>query len=277
MFDISLGLYKMFKEHRGTKRVGMKLIFLNQKGGVGKSTVATNCAYALAGKGKKTLLIDLDPQANSTVIFCPNIPSERSISDLFANPRKVCLSDLVIPGRFEEKEVENLFLIPSNIHLAITSEQALSKHHREKILHDQLKKLEKKFDFVLIDCPPNLGILTVNAIFTAHVIIIPIIYSRYALDGLSDLLDTIDEVLRGHPTSIRILRNAYDIKTSRTNRVVEELIASYRDVLFSTVIRRSEAINQAQFNGETVFTFDPNGTGAEDFLSLTRELVHEGN
>ena len=132
----------------------MKIIILNQKGGAGKSTISTNMAYCLAMSGKKTLLIDMDPQAHSSVIFCTDIPRNQTVGELLSS--KSCKIDDVIRQAVlgeNEEPVENLFIIPSNIHLAITAEQITTKIHREKLLHNHLKKIEKDFDFIIIDCP----------------------------------------------------------------------------------------------------------------------------
>src|ERR671914_403487 len=183
------------------RRRAMKIAILNQKGGVGKTTVAVNLAYGLAQAGKRTVLIDLDPQAHATVIYCADIPRDRTVKEIFEHPN----AD-----------------------------------------------------------PPNLGVITVNAIYTADWVLIPTTYGRYSLDGIADLFASIEEIREGK-RDCRILRNAFDSRTSATNDYIEKQLESVRSHVLKTVIRKSEAINQAQISGEPVLTFDPKGHGAADF------------
>ncbi|HIE29393.1 TPA: ParA family protein [Candidatus Poribacteria bacterium] len=252
----------------------MKLIILNQKGGVGKSTVATNMAYSLALSGKRTLLIDIDPQAHSTVIFCPDVPKNNTVNELLSK-KSFKIGDTIREAKIgdNEKPVENLFIIPSNIHLAITAEQITTKIHREKLLHNHLKKIETDFDFIIIDCPPSVNVLTVNAIYASDMIIIPTIYGRYSLDGIADLFQSIEEVKESSDFKYMILRNNRDSRNKLSNEFVEEQLAPFKKNLLKTVIRRNEAINQAQMNNEPVMVFDPRSYGTEDFKKLTREII----
>ncbi len=252
----------------------MQLTILNQKGGVGKSTVTTNMAYCLAASGLKTLIIDMDPQAHSSVIFCREIPRENTINELLSN-KSAKIGNVIrqaVAGE-EEQPVENLFIIPSNIHLAITAEQITTKIHREKLLHNHLKRIEKDFDFIIIDCPPAVNVLTVNAIYTSDAILIPTTYGRYSLDGIADLFQSIREVKESDNFTYWILRNSRDARTKLSNAFVEEQLAPFKKNLLTTVIRRNEAINQAQMNNEPVLIFEPRSYGAEDFNKLTREII----
>ncbi len=252
----------------------MKLTILNQKGSVGKSTVTTNMAYCLSVSGKKTLIVDMDPQAHSSVIFCRDIPRNNTINELLSN-KSFKTGDVVrqaVAGE-DEQPVENLFIIPSNIHLAITAEQITTKIHREKLLYNHLKRIEKDFDFIIIDCPPAVNVLTVNAIYTSDVILIPTTYGRYSLDGIADLFQSIKEVKEEDDFAYWILRNSRDARTKLSNAFVEEQLAPFKKNLLTTVIRRNEAINQAQMNNEPVMIFEPRSYGAEDFKKLTREII----
>jgi chromosome partitioning protein len=260
----------------------MKIVVLNQKGGVGKSTITVNLGYGLAKAGKKTLILDLDPQGHSSVIYVPEVPKEETVSELFRNKNfdvtRVIRPAVVMQDDTENdqtSEVENLFIIPSNIHLAASSESIISRTHREKILHNHLKKIENKFDYILVDCPPTLGVLTVNAIYTADLILIPTSYSKYSLDGISDLFNSIAEVKESENYNYRILRSIKDSRSTRTNAVIEEALEDFQDHLLKTVIRRNEAINQAQMVDQPVFLFDPNSSGVQDFTSLTEEIINE--
>jgi chromosome partitioning protein len=256
------------------RKRAMKIAILNQKGGVGKTTVTVNLAYGLAQAGKRTLLIDLDPQAHATVIYCTDIPRERTIKEVFEH-RNAELPGLIIPAEVDGTPVENLSIVPSSIHLAVTAERLISQHYRERRLHTQAEKLGDSYDYILLDCPPNLGVITVNAIYTADWVLIPTTYGRYSLDGIADLFASIEEIREGK-RDCWILRNAFDSRTSATNEYIEKQLENVRSHVLKTVIRKSEAINQAQISGEPVSTYDPRGHGAQDFKALTKEVMHHG-
>jgi chromosome partitioning protein len=252
-----------------------KITVLNQKGGVGKTTVSVNLAYGLARVGKRTLLIDLDPQAHSTAIYCPEVPRDVTIGAVFEN-RKADLGALVLPAEVKGETSENLWIIPSNIHLAVTAERVISQHFREQILDRALKRLAGQYDVVLLDCPPNLGVITANAIYTADTILIPTTYGKYSLDGIADLFASI-EVPRGDRQDGRyVLRNAFGSRNRQTDDHVDRELENVEELLPQTALRKTEAINQAQISGEPIFTYDPGGHGAQDFETLTREVLRRG-
>ena len=261
----------------------MKIVILNQKGGVGKTTVTVNLAFGLANVGKKTLIIDIDPQAHSSVIYVSEVLKEETVGRLFQNKnfdieQIIQKTSVIIDENGEDKKgiVKNLFIIPSNIHLASIAESITFKTYREKILHNHLKKINKEYDYILIDCPPTLNVLTINAIFTADFICIPTNYSKYSLDGISDLFESITEIKESKNYGYKILRNIKDVRSSRTNEVIENQLINFKDNLFKTIIRRTESINQSQMLNLPVSIFDPKSTGADDFFNLTKEVLKHG-
>ena len=253
----------------------MRIALLNQKGGVGKTSVAINLAYGLALQGANTLLLDLDPQAHASMIYCDDNPPT-TINDIFER-RDAELQPLIRPAVVAGEQVGMLTIVPSNIRLAVIAERMITEHFRERRLHTQLQHVGDSFEYVVMDCPPNLGILTVNAIFTADLIVIPVTYGRYALDGTADLLESIDIIREGSVTQWSILRNAFDARNRATVAYVNNELANVEANLMKTIIRRTEAINQAQIRRQPVYTYEPRSRAARDFTSLTKEIQEYGS
>jgi len=250
----------------------MKIAVINQKGGVGKTTVAVNLAYELTRLKRRVLLIDLDSQAHSTVIYLPN-HSGLSIADALVR-NGVDINPIIFTAKVRSEEVPNFSIVPSSLKLGIVAEAISQRNFRERILHNLLKKIESEYDYLLFDCPPTLGVISVNAIYTADKILIPTSYGRYALDGVGDLFATLCEIYEERRIDYRILRNSLDTRTTSTNSFVEEQLKTFQ--LLNTVIRKNESINQSQINGVPVSVFNPKSHGAIDFQKLAQEVNDGG-
>jgi chromosome partitioning protein len=170
--------------------------------------------------------------------------------------------------------IDTLNIIPSNIKLATVVEQISGTLYREKILKNHLDKIADTYDYIVLDCPPTLGILAINAIYCANSIIVPTSFGRYSLDGMADLLGAVKEIKEGQSYNFFILKNLYEKRNSQTNKYVNEQLESLKDNTFTTIMSKNEAINQAQITNLPVQVFNPASKGAQDFALLTEEVIH---
>lgn len=242
---------------------------INQKGGVGKTTTSINLACGLARKGQQVLLIDLDPQAHSTIGLGIEPGSyQLAMHDVLVNRRDI--NEIIL-----KTPIDNLSLAPSHIKLDKAEHQLSPEMFRESFLHKSIRGLN--YDFIVIDCRPTLGTLTINALYASNFIIVPCEVGRYALDGFSDLMEAIDKVKNseGHDKEqfIRILLTRYDARNRVSNEWVLDQLAPFKKLLLDTIIRKNEALNQAHMAQEPIFIYKPDSTGAQDYEQLTNEFL----
>jgi ATPases involved in chromosome partitioning len=242
----------------------------NQKGGVGKTTTSVNLGASLASLGKRVLLVDIDPQGNTTSgIGINKADVENSIYDVLINevPAKDAIVETAIPG---------LKIIPATIQLAGAEIELVPTMSREVRLKKSLQLVKNQFDYILIDCPPSLGILTINSLTAADSVIIPIQCEYYALEGLSQLLNTIRLVQKHLNTSLQIegvLLTMFDARTNLGIQVIEEVKKYFQQKVYQTIIPRNVRLSEAPSHGQAIITYDPRSKGAEVYLELAKEVI----
>lgn len=251
--------------------MGKIIAIAMQKGGVGKTTTSINLSAALAAKGKKVLVVDTDPQGNTTSGFgIEKNELDRTIYDLMLNECSVkeCILNEVRP---------NLNLIPSNINLAAIEIELIDRDSKEFVLKKELDWVRADYDYVIIDCPPSLGLLTVNALTAADAVLVPLQCEYYALEGLGQLITTVNLVKERLSPDLNmegIFFTMYDSRTNLSQQVVENVKANVSQRVFRTVIPQNIRLAEAPSFGRPVIEYDPRSAGAEAYLALADELIN---
>lgn len=259
------------KKRKNPDKDTLILSIINQKGGVGKSTTAVNLSAALGEKGYKVLLVDLDPQGNSSSgLGFDKTNCEVCSYDCLLNDEVTTAETIV------DVETKNVWLIPATIELAGAEAELVQEIARESRLSEALDEIDGQFDFILVDCPPSLGLLTVNALTAADELIIPIQCEFYALEGLSKILDSTNMVkkrLNKKLSIFGVVITMYDKRTSLAKQVAEEVENFFGDKVFKTRIPRTVRISEAPGFGQPITEYDPNGKGAEAYRNLAKEVI----
>lgn len=250
--------------------MGKVIAIANQKGGVGKTTTSVNLAAALAVLEKKVLLIDADPQANATSGLGISV-EDKKVGTYELLEHTAAIEKTILPTT-----VPHLDIIPSHIDLVAIEIELVDKPQREFMLKKALTSVTEKYDFILIDCAPSLGLITLNALTAANAVIIPIQCEYFALEGLGKLLNTIKSVQKIHNAALDIeglLLTMYDARLRLSNQVVEEVKKHFGKMVFKTIIQRNIRLSEAPSYGENIIEYDATSKGAKNYLSLAEEVL----
>lgn len=264
--------YKDIKKSSQVKPVQV-IAIINQKGGVGKSTTAINLSAALAEEGKKCLVVDFDPQGNSTSGY--GIDKDELEHDVY----DALMDNYPVENLIRETPEKRVFIVPATIQLAGAEIELVSKIARESILRNKLDEVKDDFDYVFIDCPPSLGLLTINALSAADSLLIPIQCEYYALEGVTKLLESV-KLVRGSLNKdldiFGVLMTMYDKRTTLSNQVVEEVRKYFGPKMFKTVIPRSVKVSEAPSHGLPIAMYANMNKGAIAYRNLAREVIRRG-
>lgn len=259
----------IYNKRMGAKIVGKIISVANQKGGVGKTTTTINLSTMLAKKGKKVLLIDADPQGNAT----SGVGAEKEVE---YSTYDILVSDVEMVQALEKTIIKNLLVCPSNINLAGAEVELVSMMSREQRLKEKLEEIKDKFDYILIDCPPSLGLITLNAFTASDSVLIPVQCEYYALEGLGQLLNTINLVKKHLNKNLEVegaLLTMYDARTNLSNQVVKEVKKYFGDKVYKTVIPRNVRLSEAPSYGMPITEYDPRSKGAKTYEKFTKEFL----
>ncbi len=252
--------------------MGKIIAIANQKGGVGKTTTTVNLAASLGVLEKKVLLIDSDPQANASSSLGIDVENVKG-GTYHLLEHAISAKDSIV-----ESNSPNVWIIPAHIDLVAIEIELVDKHNREYMLKQAINEIKDEYDYILIDCAPSLGLLTLNALVAADSVIIPIQCEYFALEGLGKLLNTIKSIQKIHNPELDIeglLLTMYDSRLRLSNQVVEEVRKHFQNMVFKTIIQRNVRLSEAPSYGESIIAYDATSRGAENYITLANEILKQ--